>query len=211
MAVFRAVTVDEDNEVAFPDGKDLLKVLTSGTLASAVPGYSGQLGINTSNGLLYRATGTDAGDWERYGIMRTLGALSENSLYEGEVVKYGGAYYFSTGTGTANWEGMFIEDFLIENVQTTDYVLAASDHGRPIVMNSSSPKLITIPLNATVPIPVGFQGMAIMEGTGTVTIAPEVGVTLKAAEGFLTIGVRYAMATYYKASTNVWRVGGRLE
>lgn len=104
MAVFRVVTVDSDDEVAYPAARDLLKILTSGTIGAAIPAYTGQTAVNTTNGLLYRATGTDAGDWEPHSTLRTLGALTEVSLYEGEVIKFSSTYYLSTATGTDDWQ-----------------------------------------------------------------------------------------------------------
>lgn len=63
MAV-RTVVVDEDNRVVYPVGFALVQEFTSATRAATVPAAEEQLGYETDTGLLYKATGTDAGDWQ---------------------------------------------------------------------------------------------------------------------------------------------------
>lgn len=57
------VTVSTPGVVTFPSGRQLTQAFTAAERASTVPIIAGQIGWETDTGLVYRATGTSAGDW----------------------------------------------------------------------------------------------------------------------------------------------------
>lgn len=98
------------------------------------------------------------------------------------------------------------------NIQATPYELAAEDHGTAIELNSSSPITLTVPINSNIELPVGFVVEILQLGTGTATISPEGGVTIRSLNG---VGARdlsgqYAAVSLRKRATNEWVLSGAL-
>jgi hypothetical protein len=96
----------------------------------------------------------------------------------------------------------------VTNTQTgTAYTLAASDADKVIEQNSASTLTVTVPANATVGFPVGTVIEFNLYGTGSLTIAPAAGVTLRSPAG-LRLTTRYASAAIRKRATDEWIVTG---
>jgi hypothetical protein len=97
---------------------------------------------------------------------------------------------------------------VVTNSQTgTAYTLAASDADKVIEQNSASTLTVTVPANATVGFPVGTVIEFNLYGTGSLTIAPASGVTLRSPAG-LRLTTRYASAAIRKRATDEWIVAG---
>lgn len=96
------------------------------------------------------------------------------------------------------------------NTQTSSYILALSDAGKVIEMNSASANNLTIPLNSTIAFPIGTTVDIIQYGSGQTTLVAESGVTLRSKGGNLKLTGQYSGATLYKRDTNEWVVIGDL-
>jgi hypothetical protein len=91
------------------------------------------------------------------------------------------------------------------NTQTgTTYTVAASDAGDLITLINSSPIALTVPTNATIPFAIGTQITIAQGGTGKVTVAGAVGVTVNAADGYLSLRTQWSTGTLIKVDTNAW-------
>lgn len=95
--------------------------------------------------------------------------------------------------------------------KTADYTLVLADAGRIVEFNSSSNLTLTIPLNSSVAFASGTQVVLTRRGTGDVTVAGAVGVTLRAADSKLKIAKQYAAAACIKIGTDEWLVVGNLK
>lgn len=96
------------------------------------------------------------------------------------------------------------------NTQTSSYTLVLNDNGKTIEMNSASVNNLTIPLNSSVPFPVGTVVDVIQYGSGQTTLVATGGVTLRSKEGNLKLTDQYSGATLYKRGTDEWVVVGDL-
>lgn len=94
--------------------------------------------------------------------------------------------------------------------KTGSYTLSAlTERDDLIEMGSSSPTTLTIPLNSAVAFPIGTSLDILQTGTGQVTIAGEVGVTVNATPG-LKLRTQWSSATIFKRAENTWVVYGDL-
>lgn len=98
------------------------------------------------------------------------------------------------------------------NDQTgTTYTLAASDEDKVITLSNASTITLTVPTNASVPIPVGAQFHICWLGVGQPTVALAGGVTWAVTP---TPGAKLraagAMGTLIKKTTNTWLLTGDL-
>jgi hypothetical protein len=94
--------------------------------------------------------------------------------------------------------------------KTSSYTLDTLDHKDNVVeMNSSSPLTFTIPTNATLAWPVGASMDILQTGTGQVTIANAVGVTLNSTPGN-KLRTRWSSCTIMKRGADSWIVYGDL-
>jgi len=121
--------------------------------------------------------------------------------------------------GSGNWkcvmyqraDGTALVAGIVANHQTASYALIASDNGKLISMDVGSGNALTLPLNATTALPIGFQCVVEMTGAGITTITPESGsVTLHNVDSKYAIKGQYGLATVIKRDTNVWTVSGAL-
>lgn len=96
------------------------------------------------------------------------------------------------------------------NTQTSSYTLVLNDNGKTIEMNVESANDLTIPLNSSVPFPVGTVVDVIQYGSGQTTLVATGGVTLRSKEGNLKLTDQYSGATLYKRGTDEWVVVGDL-
>lgn len=98
------------------------------------------------------------------------------------------------------------------NAQTgTTYSTVLADNGKLVTLSNASPITATIPLNASVPYPVGAQITFARYGAGAVTIQGAGGVTIvstAATAAQPTLRVQYSSATAIQTSTNNWLVVG---
>jgi hypothetical protein len=91
------------------------------------------------------------------------------------------------------------------NTQTnTTYTVAASDAGDLVTLTNSSAIAVTVPTNATIPFAIGTQITIAQGGVGKVTVAGAVGVTVNAADGYLSLRTQWSTGTLIKVDTNSW-------
>jgi hypothetical protein len=89
--------------------------------------------------------------------------------------------------------------------------LELADSNNILDLTNSTAVTITVPANATIEFPIGTQIAAIRNGAGTVTFAPESGVTLRSVDNKRKIKGQFSSAALLKIDTNVWQLVGNLE
>lgn len=95
------------------------------------------------------------------------------------------------------------------NTQTANYVLALTDAAGVVETNEAGPNTVTVPLNNTVPFPVGTKIQINQIGAGATTLVAAVGVTLRNRLGLVSAG-QYAVFYLYKRGTDEWVASGDL-
>lgn len=96
-----------------------------------------------------------------------------------------------------------------KEIESTSYMLARTDQGKFFWTVNGSNVTVTIPLDDTVPIPVGTQVFFQQRYTGVIILAAEGGVDLMTRTSLQTANV---MATIWalKTAPDTWAVGGDL-
>jgi hypothetical protein len=94
----------------------------------------------------------------------------------------------------------------------TNYTLVYTDEGKMVEMNNNAdaPLTVTIPLNSSVPFPIGTEISIIQIGAGTTVITGSSGVTVNSYLGFKTIDAQYGVASVVKRGTDSWYLFGNL-
>jgi predicted secreted acid phosphatase len=105
--------------------------------------------------------------------------------------------------------GNIVLSEIATNAQTASYTLVAADRGKLVEMNVASANTLTVPLNSTVPFPIGTQIDLLQVGAGKTTIAGAAGVTVNATPG-LAIRAQWGGATLIKRAENTWVLIGDL-
>lgn len=96
------------------------------------------------------------------------------------------------------------------NAQTgTSYTLVAGDASKMVTLNNASAISLTVPLNSSVPYPIGTIIALQQLGAGQVTVAGAVGVTVNATPG-LKLRAQYSTAALIKRATDTWSLAGDL-
>lgn len=90
----------------------------------------------------------------------------------------------------------------------TTYNFAADDFDSMKPFTNAGGITATIPTNASVPCPVGTRLFVLQQGTGQVTIAGAMGVTLQSRGARLKTTGQYSLLTAIKMDTDTWVVGG---
>lgn len=94
--------------------------------------------------------------------------------------------------------------------KTTSYTLSSlTERDTIIEVNNASATTVTIPTDATLNYPVGTTLDVIQTGSGQVTIAGAVGVTVNATPG-LKLRTQWSSVTLLKRAANTWLVYGDL-
>jgi hypothetical protein len=98
------------------------------------------------------------------------------------------------------------------NAQTgTTYTLAAGDAGDLVTLANASAITLTVPTNASVAFAVGTQITITQAGSGQVTVAAAVGVTVNSPDGDLKLRTQWSSATLIKINTNSWILIGDIK
>lgn len=115
---------------------------------------------------------------------------------------------FKGEQGETGPRGLVIEDVIEE---TTSRTLNIDDASGIIYANSSSALTFTIPNDSSVDFPIPSTIHFARNGTGSVTIANEGGVTVRIRNGFTnTLAVQYSIASATKIAANTWYLYGDL-
>lgn len=107
-----------------------------------------------------------------------------------------------------SWVGML--DTATLSTKTTDYNLGLADAGQTLLIDSTSDRTVTVPLNSAVPFAIGQRLDVVRLNTGNVTFAGAVGVTLNSKNSNKKIAARYSGATLIKTGTDTWVLIGDL-
>ena len=92
------------------------------------------------------------------------------------------------------------------NLQSANYTLGLTDAGRVVMMDVATPNTVSIPLNVTVPFPVGATISIVMIGAGTTAVATD--GTLISAGSKVHLNGTYAVAHLTKLGTDLWILEG---
>ena len=93
----------------------------------------------------------------------------------------------------------------------TSYTLQASDAGRMIEMNSANANLVIIPLNTTVPFPIGTKIDVMQVGAGATSASIVSGVTLNSETGKRTVNAQWQAASLVKRASDTWVMIGAIK
>jgi hypothetical protein len=116
----------------------------------------------------------------------------------------------NTGTITvAAGANRFAND--VQTIADANYTLQATDNETWIRTGFTVPRVITVPLDATVAFPLGAQINIAQWGAGTVTFAGESGsVNIRSKGSLKTINGQWVWVTLKKVDTNEWALIGDL-
>jgi hypothetical protein len=184
--------------------------------------------VFVENGTLYNSTGwvvenevttvgTDAVLWAQFSGVGTVTAGTNISVsglqvsvvndptFSGVVTASSGVA-FSDGTQTK----VGVPSITTISQKTDSYTLASlTERDTIIEINKLTGTTLTIPADGTVNYPVGTTLDIIQTGSGQVTIAGAVGVTVNATPG-LKLRTQWSSATLLKRASNTWLAFGDL-
>lgn len=93
---------------------------------------------------------------------------------------------------------------------TDDHTFALGDAGKYLRFTKAVEVFFTIPLNATLAIPIGTVATASQAGAGKITVDPHAGVTVNTPETLSTRKQR-SVLSIIKVGTDEWDLSGDLE
>lgn len=93
---------------------------------------------------------------------------------------------------------------------STAQTLALTDLGTLIELTGTTARVFTVPLEATVSLPIGFNVAFTQSGTGALSIAAEGGVTIQSPNGLICYA-QYASGSLTKIATNTWVLAGNMK
>jgi len=113
----------------------------------------------------------------------------------------------------ANWDTidslLFRLSFAGINTQTENYTLALTDANALVRMDVGDANTVTVPLDASVPFPIGTSLAVRQVGTGVTTLAGESeAVTLNNPGSDLSLSKQYATCQLIKVDTDEWDIIG---
>ena len=93
---------------------------------------------------------------------------------------------------------------------TNNYTLVLADKDKLVeINNGATANTLTVPLNSSVPFPVGTEIVVVQTGAGQTTLTPTGGVTINGTPG-LKISAQWGTVTLVKRSTDGWLAYGNL-
>jgi len=107
-----------------------------------------------------------------------------------------------------SWVGML--DTTTIDTKTTDYTIGLADAGKTLLIDSTTDRTVTVPLNSDVPFAIGQRLDVVRLNTGNVTFAGVVGVNINSKNSNKKIAARYSGASLIKYDTNTWVLIGDL-
>jgi hypothetical protein len=110
---------------------------------------------------------------------------------------------------TAHLKGIDNALVFSTNAQTASYSLVLVDRNKIVEMNVGSANNLTVPLNSSIPFPIGTQITILQVGAGQTTITPIGGVTINSTPG-LKLRAQWSSASLIKRATNTWVAIGDL-
>ena len=114
-----------------------------------------------------------------------------------------------TFTDGSNWYEVGYKD--MPQVAAGNVTLGITDSGKHYYSTSGAPLTITVPSYSNVALPVGAAIMVVNRGVGSITVTPQVEVSMYLA-GNTTSASRtiasYCLASLIKTESNVWIISG---
>jgi hypothetical protein len=110
---------------------------------------------------------------------------------------------------TAHLKGIDNALVFATNAQTASYSLLLVDRNKIVEINSASANTLTVPLNSSIPFPIGTQITILQTGAGQTTITATGGVTINATPG-LKLRAQWSSASLIKRATDTWVAIGDL-
>jgi hypothetical protein len=155
---------------------------------------------NINSGLITVARGTDG--------VTTVALYIEGIATNGDITlgQWATGYIRKVDTDTWIYVGTTGSGLITKDA---NFTLAASDNGRKFLHDDASGYAYTLPLNATVPLPVGFEFEVIQIGAGATTLTRAGGVALRVAGSSTDANVVLAQwdrAKCTKVGTDSWLV-----
>lgn len=176
--------------------------------------FAGELGFETDTGKFKIGNGSTAWNSLSYAASTPLEIttqIASSSLPLAASANYlpmAASANYLTIAASANFYPLNI----LTNAQTgTSYTLAASDSGRIIEMNNANPNLVIVPLNSTVPFPIGTKIDIVQTGAGATSASFVSGVTLNSDTNKRTVNVQWAAVSLVKRGTDTWLLLGALK
>jgi hypothetical protein len=98
----------------------------------------------------------------------------------------------------------------ISSSTSTSYTLGSTDTGKAIILTNSSAITLTIPAESTYNFAIGQTFLIVQNGTGAVTVAAAVGVTLNSKSSYVKTSGQFAEVRLIKTASNTWLLSGDL-
>lgn len=175
-----------------------LAVTEGGTGASSLTDHGVLVGSGTA-AVTALAVGTDG--------QVLVGSSGADPVFA-TVASADGSIEVTGGAGTID---LAVTGTIAVNNQTgTTYELVLADNGKIVTCTNAAAITVTIPVNADVALPIGSNVLISQNGAGTVTLAPEGGVTLRSRGSLLDTAGQYAVVSATKIATDEWIIGGDL-
>jgi hypothetical protein len=155
-------------------------------------------------------TAHNADTTDVHGIVNTANLATQSDITNA-INGLTGEYSDLAGNGI-DWNSVDLrfdlEPQLLNNntviTKTSGFTLDPLDVNKTILLSTSSPMTLTIPLNSAVEIPVGYKYTVVEIGSGKTTFVAASGVTINSKNAQLFIDSQYGSATLLKVGTNSW-------
>jgi hypothetical protein len=186
--------------------------LNSGIVTASVAAYSSASAYTDSAIASFEALPNQSGNNGKY--LTTNGASTSWQAVDALPSQSGNSgKYLTTNGASASWTTLDLStksDKLVTfDPETTSYTLIIGNADQIVEMNVGSANNLTVPLNSSVPFPVGTQITILQTGTGQTTIVATVGVTINSTPG-LKLRTQWSSATLIKRAENTWVAIGDL-
>ena len=96
------------------------------------------------------------------------------------------------------------------DITTATYTISTSDAGKLLVFSRATTITVTVPTNASDPIPVGTRFDILQKGTGQILVNPASGSVIIYSSSGLYTRAQYSGATLIKIATDTWSLVGDL-
>jgi hypothetical protein len=186
--------------------------LTATINTASAAAYSSASAYTDSAIASFEALPSQSGNDGRY--LRTDGSQTSWQVVDALPSQTGNnGKYLTTSGASASWTTLDLStksDKLVTfDPETASYTLAIVNADQIVEMNVGSANNLTVPLNSSVPFPIGTQITILQTGSGQTTIVATVGVTINSTPG-LKLRTQWSSATLIKRAENTWVAIGDL-
>lgn len=139
------------------------------------------------------------------GELREADTTASSDLTSDEVAAIQAANDPDESNPFATTDDLPSEVVVFDSGSGTSHTFAAADNGKYITLSNAGAITLTLPLNATVELPVGFSCTVEQGGEGVITATAAENVTLT---GDPVSGGQYKVLFCVKKATDTWNVIG---